>query len=67
MHVCCFDRQQNAVLQVNSALLQLTAFTAKELTGAHIESLLPELALTKVVLGEEVRHTSTAECVTRCG
>jgi PAS domain-containing protein len=39
-----FDRQQNAVVMVNSQLLQLTAFTAKELTGARIDSLMPELA-----------------------
>jgi PAS domain-containing protein len=49
-----FDRQQNAVVMVNSQLLQLTAFTAKELTGARIDSLMPELATAKVAPGEEM-------------
>jgi two-component system, NtrC family, sensor histidine kinase AtoS len=49
-----FDRQQNAVVMVNSQLLQLTAFTAKELTGARIDSLMPELVTAKVAPGEEM-------------
>jgi PAS domain S-box-containing protein len=49
-----FDRQQNAVLLVNSPLLQLTAFTARELMGAHIENLMPELSPANLTAGEDI-------------
>jgi two-component system, NtrC family, sensor histidine kinase AtoS len=49
-----FDRQQSAVVLVNSAMLQLTAFTAKELIGARIESLMPEFVPAKLGAGEEM-------------
>jgi len=49
-----FDRQQHAVIMVNSTLLQLTAFTAKELVGIRLESLMPELKPDELVAGEDV-------------
>jgi two-component system, NtrC family, sensor histidine kinase AtoS len=48
-----FDRQQDAVLMVNSQLLQLTAFTARELVGAHLQKLLPDLKIEQLTPGEE--------------
>jgi two-component system, NtrC family, sensor histidine kinase AtoS len=48
-----FDRQQNAVLMVNSQLLQLTAFTARELIGANLQSLLPDLQIDELSPGVE--------------
>ncbi|HSV86428.1 MAG TPA: ATP-binding protein [Levilinea sp.] len=48
-----FDRQQQAVVLVNSALLQLTAFTAKELVGVRIEYLMPEITADKLIPGED--------------
>lgn len=48
-----YDRQQQAVVLVNSALLQLTAFTAKELIGVQVEHLVPDFPVQTLIPGGE--------------
>jgi two-component system, NtrC family, sensor histidine kinase AtoS len=49
-----FDRQQNAIVLVNSAMLQLTAFTAKELVGARLDNLIPGLQASNLVPDDDM-------------
>jgi len=51
------DRQQNIVLLVNSALLQLTAFTQDELCNKSIQELIPEIDLREILPGSELTST----------
>jgi two-component system sensor histidine kinase AtoS len=51
------DRQQNVVLLVNSALLQLTAFTQDELCNKSVQELIPEIDLQEILPGSELTST----------
>jgi len=48
-----FDRGRGIILQVNTELIKLTAFTQNELCGKEIKELLPELPVESLVQGEE--------------
>jgi PAS domain S-box-containing protein len=48
-----FDRGRGIILQVNTDLIKLTAFTQNELCGKEIKELLPELPVESLVQGEE--------------
>lgn len=48
-----FDRGKGIILQVNTELIRLTAFTQNELCGKEIKELLPELPVESLVQGEE--------------
>ncbi len=48
-----FDRSRGIILQVNTALIKLTAFTQNELCGKPIKELIPELPVEVLVQGEE--------------
>ena len=49
-----FDRGRGIILQVNTELIKLTAFTQNELCGKEIKELLPELPIESLVQGEEL-------------
>jgi PAS domain S-box-containing protein len=51
--VLLFDRGRGIILQVNTELIKLTAFTQNELCGKDIKDLLPELPVESLAQGEE--------------